>query len=217
MHRPIYLTSITPANDPDIVELPLLRTTYFDTPLPLEAYDGLILTSKQAVEAVERIDPAWKKLPVLCVGKATQRRAEALGATVLERSDGYGAGLYDIVKARHADRRWLYARPKVVASDFAERLRADGIDIGEAIVYETGCAPETPEIVLPSDAILIFTSPSSLKCFQQHFRIEKTHDVVVIGRTTAAALERHPRIHLASEPGVAACVTLAKTLGSVDS
>ncbi len=208
MKRPIVLTSVTQSDDPDVTHLPLLGTRFFSPAVDLSRYDGIILTSKQGVEAIERIDPAWKSLDVLCVGKATENKIVSLGAKILERSDGYGAGLYDIVKRRHAGRRWLYARPKVVASDFAQRLRNDGITVDEVVVYETVCEDggETP----PKNAVLIFTSPSALKCFEKRFAIVPTQDVVVIGRTTAQAARTHAHVHMAPEPSVRACVALAK-------
>ncbi len=214
MKRPIFLISITPYDDSAVTHLSLLKTRFLETDLPLDNHDGLILTSKQAVEAVERIDPAWKKLPVLCVGKATQKKAEALGAVVLERSDGYGAGLYDIVKKRYAARKWLYARPKVVASDFARRLRDDNISVDETVVYETVCDARNTAAEIPADAVLVFTSPSALKCFRSRFELKNSHSLVVIGKTTAAAIGEHPDVHLADEPGVAACIALAKKIAA---
>ncbi len=209
---PIFLVSITPPNDPDVVHLPLLETVFLKPEIGLERYDGIILTSKQGVEAIETIDPQWKQLPVLCVGKATQKRAESLGANVLERSDGYGAGLYDIVMRRYSDRRWLYARPKVVASDFAGRLRQKGVRIDDAVVYETVCGTANSDTAIPADAILIFTSPSALRCFTSRYDIVPTQELVVIGKTTAQALGKGRRVHLAAEPSVAACIALAKQL-----
>ena len=210
--RPIFLISITPPNDTDVIHLPLLKTVFAHPKIDLDRYEGIILTSKQGVEAMEAIDPQWKSLPVLCVGKATQKHAEALGANVLERSDGYGAGLYDIVMQRYTDKHWLYARPKVVASDFAERLRQKGVRIDEAVVYETVCDAANNDTAIPDDAILIFTSPSALHCFTSRYDIAPSHDLVVIGKTTAKAIDERQRVHLAAEPSVAACIALAKQL-----
>lgn len=209
--RPIYLISVTPPNDPGIIHLPILETKWLRPPIDLTRCDGIILTSKNGIEALERIDPAWKTLPVLCVGKATKRRAEELGSEVLALSDGYGDGLYDIIRTHYAQKRWLYARPKVIASDFAQRLRENGIEIEEAIVYETLCRAEKITENIADNAVLIFTSPSALECFIGRFDFSPAQEIVVIGRTTQKSLlGRHA--HVAPEPTVASCIALAKQL-----
>lgn len=209
--RPIYLVSITLTDDPDVVHLPLLRTVWRDPDLKLTEADGIILTSKNGIEALERIAPEWKKLPVICVGKATRARAEAAGAEILAAADGYGDALYTLILERFADKKWLYARPKVVASDFASRLRDAGVAVAEAVVYETVCGADDIDMGIDDNGVLIFTSPSALHCFTRHFTLLPSHTVVAIGRTTRKALSGHT-VHLAAEPTVNSCITLAKQL-----
>lgn len=209
--RPIYLVSITPTDDPDVVHLPLLSTVWLTPDMDLSQTQGIILTSKNGIEALERIAPEWKKLPVVCVGKATQTRAEAAGAKILAAADGYGNELYTLILERFADKKWLYARPKVVASDFANRLNQAGVAVTEAIVYETVCTADDIDTRIDDDAVLIFTSPSALHCFTRHFTLLPSHAVVAIGRTTRKALNGHT-VHLAAEPTVHSCITLAKQL-----
>jgi len=209
--RPIYLVSVTPSSDADVIHLPLLGTRWLQPKTVLAHVDGIIFTSKTGVDAMERIDPSWKTLPVLCVGKATLQRVRELGGSPLETGSGYGEDLFEIIRTRYADKRWLYARPEVIASDFAQRLREAGISVEEAIVYETVCLAEDFSTPVADDAVLIFTSPSALKCFRSRYKILPGHDVVVIGKTTQKSLPDHP-VHLASEPTVASCVTLAKIL-----
>ena len=209
--RPIFLVSLTPSDDTGIIHLPLLGTAWLRPVLDLSQYDGIILTSKNGVDALERIDPAWKELPVLCVGKATRQRAAALGAVVLDTADGYGDGVGELLLTRYRTMRWLYARPKVVASDFAVKARANGVRLEEVVVYETVCRAEEIDTEAARDAVLIFTSPSAAKCYLTRFALRDTQTIVVIGHTTATALEGCP-VHCASEPTVAACVALAKKL-----
>ncbi len=208
---PIYLISNTSPNDKAVIHLPMLGTSWLTPAIDFSRYDGIILTSKNGAEAMERIDAAWKTLPVICVGSATKKTAAAYGADVIETGNGYGDAIYDLIRERYAHLRWLYARPKVVASDFAERLRKAGTAIDEAVVYETVCNAEAPQPELPEEAVLIFTSPSALRCFEQRYRLLPTHTLVVIGTTTQKAADGH-RVHVAPEPTVDACVTLAKQL-----
>ncbi|WP_345985786.1 uroporphyrinogen-III synthase [Sulfurimonas sp. HSL-1656] len=209
--RPIYLLSVTPSTDPDVIHLPILETEWLQPKVDLSRIDGIIFTSKNGVDALEKIAPEWKTLPVLCVGKGTQQRAVALGGTVAETVKGYGEMLYDLIRERFARSRWLYARPKTVASDFASRLRSEGIAVEEAVVYETVCRADKLDVSIPDDCVLIFTSPSALACFQSRFSLTPAQTLVAIGRTTQSSLPGRT-VHIAPEPTVASCITLAKQL-----
>lgn len=209
--RPIYLVSITPTADTGVIHLPILATQWLNPSIDLVHIDGIIFTSKSGVDAMERIDPSWKRLPVLCVGEATLRRVTELGGRVLDKGGGYGEDLFEIVRARYADKQWLYARPKVIASDFAQRLRDTGVAVEEAVLYETVCRAESVSASVAGNAVLIFTSPSALRCFRSRYEILPGHDVVVIGKTTQNALPDHA-VYTASEPTVASCIALAKKL-----
>lgn len=212
--RHIYLVSITSAADDAVTHLPILSTRWLSPKVDLGASEGVIFTSKTGVDALERLAPDWKQLPVLCVGKATRIRAEALGAKIEGTADGYGDELYTMILKHFSRRRWLYARPKVVASDFADRLRAEGVIVEDAIVYETVCCADAVPISVEDDAVLIFTSPSALHCYETRHAIQPGQSVVAIGRTTAKSLPGRP-VHLADEPTVAACITMAKQLAKV--
>lgn len=209
--RPLFLVSITPAHDSDVTHLPLLQTRWLAPPIDLHGYEGIIFTSKNGVEALERIAPEWKALDTVCVGKATALAVTRYGGNVIATAGGYGDDIAAIITQRFADRRWLYARPKKTASDFAAQLRGIGITLDETIVYETVCADETPLFTPPDNAVIIFTSPSALHCFKSYFTLKASHALVVIGRTTKAAAEGY-RVHLAPEPTLDACVALARQL-----
>lgn len=192
--------------------MPLLETRLLHPEIRLEEIDGIVLTSKQAVRALQAIAPEWSRLPALCVGRSTAAAAAAAGAEVLQIADGYGDDLYDLIRKHSAAFRWLYARPKSVASDFAQRLRDEGVNLRECIVYETVCAPKPTTPPLPPDAVLIFTSPSGYECFSRRFSLRPEQAVVAIGRTTRKAIPREHTVFVAEQPSVAACIALAKML-----
>lgn len=210
--RTVYLVSLTPPDEKDtVIHLPVLTTAYLTPGLSLASYDGIILTSKQGVAALREGFEGWQRLPLLCVGRATQKAAEAAGGRVLACADGYGEGIVSLMDARLRAMRWLYARPAVVASDFAERLRAEGVAVEEAVVYETRCNDDALPTAPEADAVLIFTSPSAVACYERRFVIEEGQSLVAIGTTTLGALGgRAARV--APEPTLAACVALAHTI-----
>lgn len=177
----------------------------------LDRYDGIILSSKQGVAALEAGYDGWQRLPALCVGAATARAVERHGGTVLGVANGYGEGIPALMDAQRRGMRWLYARPAVIASDFAEKLRQAGVVIDEAVVYETRCAETAPETQITVDAVLIFTSPSAVACFLRRFAIGAQHDIIAIGKTTQNALNGYHAL-VAPEPTLEACITLAQSI-----
>lgn len=208
--NPIFLFSKT--SHPDVAHIPVLETHFFQPDIDFSRYDAIVLTSKQAVTALEKISPKWKELPALTVsGKTADMVTEANGR-LLETGDGYGDSLSEIIINRYGSYRWLYPRPKVVASDFKERVATAGVQIEDIVVYETSCNRACRELRLPDDAVLIFTSPMTIACFLEFFIFDSSHKVVVIGKTTAKALPDHVKYRMPEEPTVEASVQLAQTL-----
>lgn len=210
VHNNIYLFSKTA--HPDVVHVPILTTTFFQPDINFDDYDAIVLTSKQAVTALEKISPRWRSLPALSVASKTEAMVKAAGGILLERGDGYGDSLDAVIVERYAALRWLYPRPKVVASDFKERVKAEGVRLDDVVVYETACNEGCRDVSLPEEAVLIFTSPFTVECFLELFAFKTTHKIVVIGKTTAKALPKEVEYVMPERPDVDACVTLAKQL-----
>ncbi len=211
MHKDtIFLFSKTA--HPDVVHVPILTTTFFQPAINLDDYDAIVLTSKQAVTALEKISPHWRSLPVLSVASKTEAMVREAGGILLERGDGYGDSLDDIIVKKYAALRWLYPRPKVVASNFKERVKEQRVFLDDVVVYETACNKACKNISLPEEAVLIFTSPFTVECFLELFTFKTTYKIVVIGKTTAKALPKEIDYVMPDRPDIEACVTLAKQL-----
>lgn len=206
----IFLFSKT--SHPDVTHIPILATRFFQPEIDFSAYDAIVLTSKQAVTALEKISLEWKMLPALCVASKTAETVEKAGGKLLEAGDGYGDSLTDIIMDNYASYRWLYPRPAVVASDFKERVKRAGVRMDDVIVYETSCNQACRDITLPEGAILVFTSPFTIACFMEFFTFKSSYRVVVIGKTTAKALPKNIKYQMPDLPTVDASVLLAKKL-----
>ncbi len=206
----IFLFSKT--SHPDVTHVPILETHFLQPTIDFHDYDAIVLTSKQAVTALEQISPEWKKLPALSVSAKTEEMVKKAGGTLLERGDGYGDSLDEIIVNKYASLRWLYPRPKVVASNFKERVKEKGVVMDDVIVYETSCNNSCGDIVLPDNAILIFTSPFTIACFSELFSFQTGFRVVVIGATTAKALPKGVKFVMPDIPNVDGCVAIAKQL-----
>lgn len=199
INPPIYLFSHTPYAG--VIHLPLLQTHFLHPEIDFDRYEGLIITSKQTLLALDHYE-RWHHLPILAISEPTARACRARGLQVIKSAQGYGAQIASMLGTR----RWLYPRPRIVAQEWA-RGRVE-----ERIVYETHCAH--PEGEIDPRGILIFTSPSIIRCFVQHFSLLPSHTVVVIGEMTARALPEGIAYHVSATPSIEACVTLAHILHS---
>lgn len=206
---PLYLFSKTPY--PDTIHIPILTVKYLLPDIDCDSYDRLIVTSKEAVEALEAIGNDWRKLPVLCVAAKTAEKVSELGGMVMETGSGYGDALEEVIKNEDKKLRWLYAKPVVAASDFSERLRLEGFDIEAVPLYETTCNPNT-NMTVKEHAVLAFTSPSAVECFLKQYTFKPTHKVVVIGKTTKAALPEGVKADMPETTSVEALVALGKKI-----
>jgi uroporphyrinogen-III synthase len=206
---PLYLFSKTPF--PDTIHIPILTIRHLLPSIDFNRYDRLIVTSKEAVEALDAIEHDWQKLPVLCVAAKTAEKVSELGGVVMETGSGYGDALETVIRNEDKKLRWLYAKPVVAASDFAERLKAEGFDIEGIPVYETACNPN-PNMTVKDEAVLAFTSPSAVDCFMQHYGFKAGHRVIVIGKTTMAALPGGVQARMPVTTSVEALVALGKEI-----
>jgi uroporphyrinogen-III synthase len=206
----IFLFSKT--SHPDVTHIPILETRFLQPEIDFSRYDAIVLTSKQAVTALEKVSPEWKAVPALCVASKTAEMVREAGGRLLEAGDGYGDSLADIIINKYASYRWLYPRPRVVASDFKERVVNAGVKMDDVIVYETSCNRACQSITLPADATLIFTSPFTIACFLKLFELKASYKVVVIGKTTAQALPNNIKYYMPDETTVDASVLLAQKL-----
>ena len=209
--KPIYLFSIS--THPEAISINSLSITFFKPDIDFSKYDYLILTSKQAVEALKQYnkkDFITKK--ALCVSKATAKAYEDIGGEVLNIGGGYGDNLIDKITSYDKDKKWLYLRAKIVASNFVEVCKNQGYNIDEIIVYESNCSKEILKVQVPDDAILIFTSPSSIKCFLQTHSFVPSQTIITIGKTSAKAFPKGVDCIISKETTIQSCIEEAKKL-----
>ena len=176
-------------------------------------YNNFIITSKQIAKILNFYEISKKKLrPALCISKQSAKSYEAIGGSVLEVGKGYGDTLIESIKKYPKTTKWLYLRAKTVASDFVQVCQNDGYDIDEAIVYESTCSDKMQGLDLEKDAVLIFTSPSSVECFLTYNTFESSQKIVVIGKTTMKKIPKNLEVHLAKDKTVESCMKIAGSL-----
>ncbi|MBA1438089.1 MAG: uroporphyrinogen-III synthase [Epsilonproteobacteria bacterium] len=206
--RSIYLFSISP--HPEAIHINPLDITFFKLQIDFSSYDYLILTSKQAVKALQQYDESlYKKIKALCISQATAKAYEVLGGEVLEVGSGYGDDLANTIIKYPKQTKWLYLRAKEVASDFATASNKLGYSVDEMVVYASRCSVKIQEIDVAEDAILIFTSPSSVQCFLRSHTIKSTQQIIVIGKSTAKALPEGVSAVVSDERSIESCMKIA--------
>ena len=209
--RPIYLFSIS--SHPDTVSINSLEITFLQPNIDFSLYDYLIITSKQASKALQHYNLAdFIDIPALCISKESAKSYKELGGEILATGEGYGDTLVETIKKYPKEKRWLYLRAKIIASDFVLQCRAEGCLIDEAVVYESGCSQDILTCEVKEEAVLIFTSPSSLKCFLKTHTLSKRSHVIVIGKTTAKAVPAGIKYHISEKTTIESCIALAKNL-----
>jgi len=201
---PIYLFSIS--SHPDAISINSLDITFLKPAIDFSKYDYLIITSKQASKALQQYEKNdYINKPALCISQQSAKSFEALGGKVLDIGAGYGDTLVAKIQEHPKEKRWLYLRAKVVASDFVAVCNAKGYNIDEAVVYESCCSQDILNIEVEEDAVLIFTSPSSVACFTRNSEIRVSNRVIVIGKTTAKALPKNIQYMIAEEKTIDGC------------
>jgi len=210
--RPIYLISKTPYEG--VIHIPILTIRFLSPDINFSDYEGVVFTSKQAVLSLQSYVLDWNRLKCICVSESTAKSAREAGAIDVEVADGYGDSIPDILGAKNRRGKWLYLRPKVVASDWVENARNRGVPIDEAIVYESVCNEEISDFLISEEGVLIFTSPSAIRCFLQQHKILPTHDVIVIGETTKNALPEGTLSYLSEATSIESTVDLARRIAN---
>ncbi|HPD83770.1 MAG TPA: uroporphyrinogen-III synthase [Alphaproteobacteria bacterium] len=112
-----------------------LEVVFDDVALPdLQNYDGLILTSANAVRAIKG-KITYFDLPVFCVGNQTKQEAQAIGLKNIKSTSLTVKGLIEILSKQAGDKRYLYLRGQHISKDLKKILTA--VRLEEVTVYHT--------------------------------------------------------------------------------
>jgi len=211
MSKAIYLLS--PTSKEGTIDLPMITFSVTAVSIDFSKSDTLIFTSKQAVVTADRIDASWKDYPCIAIGSATKKQIEDLGGKVIYYPRSfYGETLSQDIAQFFRDKKLLYLRPKEVSFDSKSFLEKEGITLQEQIIYETSCIKYVPEDKPLKDAIIIFTSPSTIHCFLKNFVWDESYTAVVIGKATKVHLPENAEYVVAERPMISSCIEKAQEI-----
>lgn len=207
----IYLLSPFPKGR--TIHLPMIHFSLFPSTIDFSKCDTLMFTSKQAVKSAEALNPEWKKYPCLAIGSATAKEIESLGGKVkYQPKSFYGETLSQDIITQFYDKKILYLRPKEVSFDSKNFLAKAGIELQEQIIYETSCIRYEKKEKPGKNAIIIFTSPSTIHCFLENFEWDESYTAVVIGEATKRHLPIHARYEVSDTSNIDACILKANQI-----
>jgi uroporphyrinogen-III synthase len=180
--------------------------------LEISGYDLLLFTSKNSVYIIDDISQSWKNIPSIAIGEESAKVISKLGGNVALASSGYSRDLALQIKEKFTNKKILYIRPKVVATDHMINLSQEGIAMNEVVLYDTVCKKYDISQKPSPGSVLIFTSPSTINCFIDNFNSLNGYKIVVIGTTTANALPCNIKYTMPKIPKIDECIKVAKEL-----
>ncbi|MFV0481203.1 MAG: uroporphyrinogen-III synthase, partial [Campylobacteraceae bacterium] len=159
------------------------------------------------------IDKSWKNLEVFSIGEGTSRAVKEFGVEVFyEAKNSYGDEFAKEIASFLQNKRVLFPHAKEVVSDVFGILKSLHVNIKEFVVYKTNCVKRDTKEKPEDGSILIFTSPSTVKCFLENFAWNETYKAVAIGKKTANAFPKDIKVNIAPMQTTQSCVLFAQTL-----
>lgn len=211
--KPIYLFSDQAVEE--VIHLPLFEILYLPFCVDITPFDALVLTSRNSVKALVKNGVQWRDKPCYAIGEGTANAIqEAGGDVVFTCNASYGDIFAHELIPLLSHKNVFFPRAKEVVSPLYDILHQAGIAITQQVVYENVCKTYPPQDAPLKEAILIFTSPSTVHCFQKNFDWDESYKVIAIGKKTAAVLPLHVKPYLPSKQTIVACVELAKQIRS---
>jgi uroporphyrinogen-III synthase len=209
----IYLLSNETIQDDSIIHLSIFDIKYTTNNIDFQLYDALLFTSKNSIYSLEATQSNYHNIPSYAIATKTANLLEKYNSNIQyigksSNANDFANELKDILK----DKKVLYIRAKNVVSDLANILQQHNISCDELISYETICKSYSLDKTPPLHSIIIFSSPSSIRCFLNNFVWNDTYTAVCIGDTTASFLPQHIKANISERLSIKSCISLAKTL-----
>ena len=169
-----------------VVQSPLIEIKPRKFELPPKKYDGVILTSQNAIKSLGDCIDSLSGKKAYCVGEKTSELAKAKGIDVIAFARNSEDLIQAIIKLQPKG-GLLYFRGHEVSNDLNGLLKNQGIKIDELVVYDQNPTPLTAkaiEILATSDCIIPLYSIRTAKLFSREVSkiIHKKHTIFGISR-----------------------------------
>jgi len=201
----IFLFSKT--SHPNVNHIPIIETNHLSPHIDFSKYDYIIATSKEVFNALDSIGQ-WKHLPILTISNSTANYAKSIGCSILDISSGYAKDIHKLIKNKYSNLNALYPHAESISFDIALNLKDYNINIDSIPIYKTSCS-NFKKVELPLDAICIFTSPSSIKCFLKNYSFLPSYTIICIGNTTSSSIPSNILHHISNKQSIESAINYA--------
>lgn len=190
--------------------LPMIEIHYQDSDIDIKSYDALIFTSKNAIIGIDSISPAWKQIPSYVIAPQTAKILKEMGGklTFTGKAKHGNEFAHEIIPLLE-NKKVLYVRGKDLVSGLVTILQDNKISCDEVIVYETACKSYENPPILPKNSVIIFSSPSTIKCFFKNNIWDESFTAIAIGNTTAKHFPPHIEPIVSDNTSLEFCVKKA--------
>jgi uroporphyrinogen-III synthase len=166
--------------------LSVFNIKYIEQNIDFKKYDALIFTSKYALHSINSFTNIWKKIPSFVIAPQTAEVVTKLTGNLeftgkTNNGNEFALELISLLQNKTV----LYLRGSKIVSNLVTILNDNDIKCDELIAYKSVCKELSEEISLPKDSTIIFSSPSTIKCFLNNFSWKESYTAISIGKTTA--------------------------------
>ena len=215
MSKDIYLLSNVKSNDLEVQNLNIFDISFVKYDIDFTKYDALLFTSKNAIYSLAS-NNTWQDIPSYGISTKTAKILEEYNSNlVYTGSSGHGDDFANELIPHLKNKKVLYIRAKKVVSNLVNILNENNILCDEIITYETTCKSYDIKQQPSKNSIIIFSSPSTIKCFLNNFIWDDSYFAIVIGKTTAKYLPSNIKYEIAKETSIESCILSAKTFSKI--
>jgi uroporphyrinogen-III synthase len=195
--------------------LPLIRIDYRKIAIDIDWFDAIVFTSKNGVIALDRVCEGWQDKRCYSIGPATTKVLQGYGVEpCYTAKSSYGDDFAREITGALKEKRVLFPKAAVVYSSLVEILVEHGIDVVAYDIYETRCQKSTlsPPV---TNAVIIFSSPSTVTCFFKQFTWHASYRAIAIGERTASFIPHYADCIVSEVQSIDYCIKLAEGLQGV--
>ncbi|MBD3841175.1 MAG: uroporphyrinogen-III synthase [Campylobacterales bacterium] len=194
--------------------IPLINTISLINKIDLLEYDALIFTSKNGVIHINSVTDKWKTIPSYAISTQTAKEIKKLGGSLKfigkeKHGDQFANELIPLLSQY---KKVAYLGAKDIVSDLITILNENKIDCDHIAVYETVCVQYKEKINLPNDSIIIFSSPSTIRCFFKNVNWKESFKAISIGHTTKKYFPNNITPIISDDTTLQSCVQKALSL-----
>ncbi len=195
------------------LNLAVIKIEFLKPDLNLNEFEVIIFTSKNGVLALDNLTKEWKNIPAFVVGEASAKKVKELGGNLAYVSSSfYGDNLAMEILALLKNKKVLYISAKKVISNLVSILKENKIDLTQKILYETKCS-DCKNLTPPEkNSYIIFSSPSTIKCFFECFEWDYSYKAVAIGKSSAKFIPKEIDFMVSPVQTLSGCVEFILSL-----